>query len=80
MNYVMARDIAQTGTVTNTHWERESNMFEYPDFIQNIINIAAIGISVFGIVVMIVVFQASLAAKEYYERKNREYHTRPISR
>lgn len=40
----------------------------------------ALGLGVFSIVVMVVVFQASLAAKEYYERKNREYHTRPINR
>lgn len=40
----------------------------------------SLGIGIFTLVVMVVVLQASLAAKEYYERKNREYHTRPIQR
>ena len=55
-------------------------MFEYPDFIANILGIAAIGLGIFSFVVMVVVFQASLAAKDYFERENREHRVRSAQR
>lgn len=52
-------------------------LFEYPDFIENILNLAIIGLGIFSFIAMVVVFQAAVAAKEYYERENLTYRTRP---
>lgn len=43
-----------------------------------VIWIAAFAIGIFALVVMVAVYQAAIAAKEYFERENRNYNGRPI--